>query len=134
MRLGMCTFKRCFEGDRADSQPYLHRARVPFGLLRRVVAPYNEPGVHCRKLDVQSGRVQTMELKGVPPPRRDPDAEPIQASSASGEEATLARGAKLIRSETAIASTSAQVCAAISAELCADAGSEGQAAETSSLA
>ena len=127
MHLWICTLKGGFEDAGDDSQPYLHRARDPSGLLCFVVAPYRKPGVHCRKLDVQSGRVQTLELKGVPPPRRDPDAEPLQASSASGEEAPLARRAKLICSETAIASTSAQVCAAISAELCIDAGREGRA-------
>ncbi|CAL5223491.1 g6016 [Coccomyxa viridis] len=62
-----------------------------------------------RKLDVQSGGVETLQLRDVPAPRRDPDAEPVEAARGLGEEAPVPRGAKLIRSETSVASTSAQV-------------------------
>lgn len=61
---------------------------------------------------MRSGTVQTLQLTDVPPPRRDPDAGPILAPGASGEEATVPRGAKVITSETSIASTSVQVGAA----------------------
>ena len=64
----------------------------------------------CRKLDVRSGAVQTLELKGVPSPRRDPDAEPLQALGEPVQEAPVPRGAKLILSDAAIAAKSAKVC------------------------
>ena len=53
---------------------------------------------------MQSGKVETLQLRDVPPPPRDPDAEPAQAAGASGEEAPVPRGAKLITSEMSIAS------------------------------
>ena len=58
---------------------------------------------------MQSGGVETLQLRDVPAPRRDPDAEPVEAARGLGEEAPVPRGAKLIRSETSVASTSAQV-------------------------
>ena len=58
---------------------------------------------------MESGTVQTLQLSSVPPPRRDPDAEPVQAAEAAGEEGPVPRGAKVTTSETPIASTSAQV-------------------------
>lgn len=60
-------------------------------------------------MDVRSGAVQTLELKGVPPPRRDPDAEPLQALGEPVQEAPVPRGAKLIVSDAAIAAKSAKV-------------------------
>jgi hypothetical protein len=64
--------------------------------------------VNCRKVDVRSGTVQTLALKMVPPPRRDPDAEPLQAPGEPVQEAEVPRGAKLILSDAAIAAQSAK--------------------------
>ena len=58
---------------------------------------------------MQSGTVQTLQLGNVPPPRRDPDAEPVQAPGGLGEEGPVPRGAKVITAETPIASASARV-------------------------
>ena len=69
-----------------------------------------ELGLVCRKLDMRSGALQTLELKGVPPPRRDPDTEPLEASGTTADGPPMPRGAMLIMPDAAITSTSAQVC------------------------
>ena len=62
-----------------------------------------------RKLDLQSGQVQTLELQGVPKPRQDPDAEPLRAGDDAGEAPPVPQGAVLVMSDAAISSQHAQV-------------------------
>ena len=59
---------------------------------------------------MQSGKVETLQLRDVPPPSRGIQMQSLlRQPGASGEEAPVPRGAKLITSEMSIASTSAQV-------------------------
>lgn len=59
-----------------------------------------------RVFDPRGGTLRTLELRAVPQPRVSPDAAAAEAPSTPSEEAPVPRGATLVASETAIASSS----------------------------